>query len=690
MQANSIIEKAQQLGLDISGVSQNDILHHIAEQIGVDDLFSLEETLDSMLNENNSNDNELLNDNIENLEDTNNEIRNEKFGQKEYDQAKNENGVYDKNHYKSKQGELDKKLEDAKHEKSLTNKKVGVDENGHNKYKNKNVIDKVNDRRNVAKARQDAITNKLNNAKASAYNMMHPGEALKDKAKSTASNAAKNVGKKAAKGAAKAGKAVGKAAGKAVAAGAKALVTFLVSNPLVLIIVIGAIFLILLIVLLFAGSGSGSGYLGLYGYEYIEPKCTEITISGGEYAGVYDIEEYIAGVTYAEFGTFVGNSWNEAAKAGSIAARSFVLANVNDNCTVVSSQSFQVYKTPSEGAKTIANETRGLVLTSGDSIKSTQYDAFCTDSPQDDPNNYIVCQQNQKVPRSWADAQSGIASSWKNGTKSGAHGNGMSQWGAAYLAEQGYTFEEILKYYYGNLDIKSIYKSFGYNGSFPLDPNNEYYSSLSFLINKSFSDFLSERGSSITEYDAYLYDKIGEAGIGTRDGVVSAAVTLIGSLAEMGIKLNYQWGGKYYQLGTNSNWGTVADMSWLCDNYASAGYTKSVCTTNYKWTSFDCSGFVNWALRNGMQDNSITQQYTSTSGGTSLSSSTAVCKPGGVLVSEGHIVLVVGTDDENKRYIVAESTGSRIATGVGGVKLSYYSYGASGYVCKNLNELYGD
>lgn len=690
MQANSIIEKAQKLGLDISGVNQSDILHHIAEQIGVNDLEELDQTLDSMLNESNSESDSNNNEEIENLDTPNNEIRNEKFGQKEYDQAKNENGVYDKNHYKSKQNELDKKLEDAKHEKSLNNKKVGVDENGKNKYKNKNVVDKFKDTRNVAKARQDAITNKLNNAKASAYNMMHPGEALKDKAKNTATNAAKNVGKKAAKGAAKAGKAAGKVVGKAAAAGTKALISFLAANPIVLIVVVVIIFLILLLVLIVGGSGSGSGYIGLYGYEYIEPKCTEITISGGEYAGVYDIEEYIAGVTYAEFGTFIGNSWNEAAKAGSIAARSFVLTHVDDSCTVTSSQSFQVYKTPSEGAIEIANETRGLVLTSGDSIKSTQYDAFCTDSPQDDPDNYIVCQQNQKVPRSWADAQSGIASSWKNGTKSGAHGNGMSQWGAAYLSEQGYTFEEILDFYYGDFEIKSIYKSFGYNGSFPLDPNNEYYSSLSFLINKSFSEFLSEKGSSIEEYNAYLYDKIDEAGIGTRDGVVSAAVTLIGSLAEMGIKLNYQWGGKYYQLGTNPDWGSVADMTWLCNNYANAGYTKSVCTTNYKWKSFDCSGFVNWALRNGMQDNGITQQYTSTSGGTSLSSSKAVCEPGGTLVSEGHIVLVVGTDDENKRYIVAESTGSRIATGVGGVKLSYYSYGASGYVCKNLNELYGD
>lgn len=36
------------------------------------------------------------------------------------------------------------------------------------------------------------------------------------------------------------------------------------------------------------------------------------------------------------------------------------------------------------------------------------------------------------------------------------HGVGMSQWGANYLAEKGYTYEEILKYYYKGVELEII------------------------------------------------------------------------------------------------------------------------------------------------------------------------------------------------------------------------------------------
>lgn len=331
MQANSIIEKAQKLGLDVNGVNQNDILHHIAEQIGVNDLEELDQTLDSMLNESNSESDSNNNEEIENLDTPNNEIRNEKFGQKEYDQAKNENGVYDKNHYKSKQNELDKKLEDAKHEESLNNKKVGVDENGKNKYKNKNVVDKFKDSRNVAKARQDAITNKLNNAKASAYNMMHPGEALKDKVKNTATNAAKNVGKKAAKGAAKAGKAAGKAVGKAAAAGVKALISFIAANPIVLIIVVGAILLILLIVLLFGGSGSGGdNSIGYYDTECnFNDTTVNLSVCQSSLTESLTLQDYVIGTTYS----YINNNEysDETIKALMIIIKTNALSDGNYN-----------------------------------------------------------------------------------------------------------------------------------------------------------------------------------------------------------------------------------------------------------------------------------------------------------------------------------------------------------------------
>ena len=177
-------------------------------------------------------------------------------------------------------------------------------------------------------------------------------------------------------------------------------------------------------------------------------------------------------------------------------------------------------------------------------------------------------------------------------------------------------------------------------------------------------------------------------------------MTLIGSLAEQGYKINYQWGGIHTNLGIISNIGTPASTDACTGSYAAQGYNSEKCLNNYRWVGFDCGGFVTWAIYNGMQG-------TTTPGGTpverykifnspetKLKSDKAVCKIGGVLQSKGHIVLVVGHDDANKQYIVAEATGSKVSNNTGGVKLTYYPYGnkglSSGYWCSNLDEMYGD
>jgi len=38
------------------------------------------------------------------------------------------------------------------------------------------------------------------------------------------------------------------------------------------------------------------------------------------------------------------------------------------------------------------------------------------------------------------------------------HGVGMSQYGAIEMAKQGYTFEEILKHYYRNIELTIFYR----------------------------------------------------------------------------------------------------------------------------------------------------------------------------------------------------------------------------------------
>lgn len=231
----------------------------------------------------------------------------------------------------------------------------------------------------------------------------------------------------------------------------------------------------------------------------------------------------------------------------------------------------------------------------------------------------------------------------------------------------------------------------GMYSEYPINPDDPFYSNLSFLINQSLEDFLKSKGSSVDLLNEHIRSSVVAAGVGTRQGTVAAAMTLIGDLAQQGKKLNYQWGGKFESLGARSSWGTTDDMSWLCSS-ASYGalYDSSHCFTHYKWKSFDCSGFVTWAVINGMQNSNITQSNIFASRKVPLNYQKAVCQPGEALDGPGHIVLVVGIDEPNKRYIIAESSGSNIYDGHGGVHLSYYSFGKLDWYCLPLNNIYGN
>lgn len=233
-----------------------------------------------------------------------------------------------------------------------------------------------------------------------------------------------------------------------------------------------------------------------------------------------------------------------------------------------------------------------------------------------------------------------------------------------------------------------------YSGDYSIDPDDELYGGLQLLHGTSFTELLEANNMTVESYNEFLTESIEKAGVGTRDGVIAAATSLIGSIAEMGYKLNYQWGGKYSNIGINSNWGNRLPAAVINNNCSSheSQYGPNTCVNNYAWYGFDCTGFVDWVVINGMQDATITHNDILASTHISLDKNRAVCKPGGSLASEkeGHRVLVVGIDDEKKQYIVAEATGSRIDQNSGGVKISRYSYGKSDYFCQNFENIYND
>lgn len=489
------------------------------------------------------------------------------------------------------------------------------------------------------------------------------------------------------------------------------------------------IFLIVLVAVILGDEQNrgiaGQELAGLSGYEYYAGACKQVQY--GSY--LMGIDEYVARVIKREVPGFPEN----ALKTIAVAARTFVIANGEqvgsdeEDCYYQADNVQQVYFDGDISAVediyiNASEATKGLILVHNGTLAG-HYDASCVYTAseaeaEDSSGNYSddyyyikygsldiggtnfqeidktkIAELNDKVHSN--SLQTFIDKSAREGACAGNHGYGMSQNGAAYLEViEGYDWKQIINYYFNDdVKIMSIYKGLSYSGNYPIDPNDQLYQGLQFFIDgTSFADFLSSKGTDITSFNEYLKSSIEAAGVGTREGTVTAAMTLIGSLAEMGIKFNYQWGGKYYNLGARSDWGVPADPDWMesiCSSYVKLYGNHDHCVNDYKWNAFDCSGFVNWALRNGMQNASLETIRTGT-GGETLQAQYPICKPGGVLISSGHIVLVVATDDASKRYIIAESTGSNFNTGWGGLKLSYYSYNQSGYICNNLDDLYGD
>lgn len=294
MQSDNIIEKARQLGLNTGNSSSSaDNLRTIASQVGLSDFNSMYDLnkLENILDQRLSEAREAEKANISDIEQLDNggPIRNEKFGQKEYDKAKKD-GVYDSNHYKAKQQELDKKAEELNQERQK-NWKMKNGENGPVKAdgsntKRKSNMDRVIDNFNYAKAKKDAITNKIDEAKANTYNALHPVEHAKNLAESKVENAVNQAKKQ-----------VGNKAKMAAKAAGKKIVTFIAANPWILIIV-GALILILFIILSFGALDSNKN--GYYNQECnFNASIVNLSSCGEDESQSMDLKSYVLGTTYS-------------------------------------------------------------------------------------------------------------------------------------------------------------------------------------------------------------------------------------------------------------------------------------------------------------------------------------------------------------------------------------------------------
>lgn len=244
MQIERIISKAKKLGIDVSdNNNSDDNLRTIASQVGfndINDLDSLENVLDEQINSNS----QVVSPQSDEIVDSNPQTKREKFGEKQYNQAKNKDGVYNNNYYKDKQEKLNKKTEKFNEERKNTEKRT----KGGTATKPKSKMDRVLDNLNYANAKKDELLNKVDSTKAEVYNKLHPGESLKNKVKANVNNKANEVKKEV--------KDKTKVVVKAVK---KKIATFVATNPW--IIPVFAFVLILFIILLtIIGNNSDNGY----------------------------------------------------------------------------------------------------------------------------------------------------------------------------------------------------------------------------------------------------------------------------------------------------------------------------------------------------------------------------------------------------------------------------------------------
>ena len=436
-------------------------------------------------------------------------------------------------------------------------------------------------------------------------------------------------------------------------------------NPVVRKIVLIAIpvVLILLVIIFVAAvlsSENTNGGLAINGYYEI--PCDEVTVVFVDEnyeptrTETYPLEEYVAGVVVGEV-AYLGS--HEVDKAFAIAARTFFAAYAESNgCTIESSDRRQVFnETKNQSATKAAEETKGQVLLQDGKLYGTiQYDAFaCID---EDENYYTISQANQKVPKEWINAKidknNPKLAPWFicNGKENlqNHHGNGMSQFGALYLAtEQDYKYDQILKFYLGdNVTISSNYITSiaGLDVKTTTRARN--------TLNEPISEFLSAKGSNLDQYNNFIKGSVESAGFGTRAGVVTAAVSMINFLYDnFNTKLPYYWGGQAQQYGLPASIGRMQNSAT-----SPGGYT-------YYYKSFDCSGFVSWAIKNGGYKLSrlTTRGFDSSFSGDScnIKDSNCIGQPGDLINSKScHVQMIVSVDEASGKYYVAESTGEGV------------------------------
>ena len=246
-------------------------------------------------------------------------------------------------------------------------------------------------------------------------------------------------------------------------------------------------------------------------------------------------------------------------------------------------------------------------------------------------------------------------------------------------AKQGMNYEQILTTHYASKGASGMstsdcsYSGIDY-GDYSLSSDGDE------ILHEPLDEFLKKQGTSLEEFNNLIASNVDKAGYGTRQGVVAAALTLIGELGDKyNKKIPYFWGGGHGDgvvVGALAKWG-----SSKCHTYKNG--------QSYNYCGLDCSGFVPWAIKNGgfNRGQGLASNFYKSNGAkkVTLNANSAVLQPGDLLESSHHVILVVGIDDSKKEYICAEAMGNAY-----GVTFSRRSFAPSGYWGVDLTDYYSN
>lgn len=231
-------------------------------------------------------------------------------------------------------------------------------------------------------------------------------------------------------------------------------------------------------------------------------------------------------------------------------------------------------------------------------------------------------------------------------------------------------------------DGKKLYARWNCNN---LDFNIRVTKSASYELHQDIDVFLKSKGSSLAEYNAYIKQKVNEAGMSTREGVIAAALATIYYLYDnYDTKLPYYWGGSsFMSYGIHPYTGRNIPS----DTY----YPMPPRGYPYPYVSFDCTGFTSWAIKNGGYD------FARTAGGfvdiagpkntCNIKNSSCVGKPGDFIFYMGeHIKMIVKVDEANNTYYTAEATTSGVIVSTMGM----HQAGSVETVVLNFDDYYNN